>query len=291
MEYSKYDKPVQYTEDFLKKIAEKYHKCKLVGEKHFSKKIGTVHSIEYKENGLTGIIQTNNEITNKSYSPLFESTLVDKGDYFLAVDGKLKEISLTSNPRQPMNHDYFLNNENGDKMSEKNNNNSNIEDVLSKNVQELNKKNAMLENKLKVAEEKIEKYDELVKENDELKRTVEEQKGKLEESQPIVEKYNKHMEKTKEDLLEKISSGNEEVKNKYKHMSLEDLKTINETLENNLMTHDKNPRGISSEEAIGLNNPPRQEESKDPNKLLKEVGDFFQETRGMDNPYVKNEGD
>lgn len=252
MEYHEYDKPVQYTEEFLKQISEKYHKCKLVGEKHYSNRIGTVHGIEYTKDGLTGIIDTQNNISNKKYSPLFESTLIDKGDYYIAVNGKLKEISLTSNPRQPLNKDYFLNN-NGENMTKENNNN--IESVLSDNVKELNKKVAILENKLKVATEKAEKYDELIQEHQKLQETIEVQNKKLEENKNIVEKYNKYTENKKQELLEKISSGNEEVKKKYEHMELKDLQLIHETITNTTIINDKDPKGISANEAqnAGLN--------------------------------------
>ena len=289
MEYEKYDKPVKYDENFLQQIAEKYHKCKLVGEKHHSKKIGVVHSISYSENGLDGIIDTKKNTDGKSYSPMFKSTLVDKGNYYLAIDGELKEISLTANPRLPLDEDYFLNNKNNkdDKMGDKNNN---VEDVLSKQVQELNKKNAMLENKLKVAEKKVNEYDKLVKEHEELKKSHEEQAKQLEESKPIVEKYNNYLEKTKENLLETISNGNDEVKNKYKNMVLEDLKLVKEAMDNSTQIHDKDPRGISSDDAqnAGLNTPQNKDKNQEvnPEESLKETAKFFNESRGMVNPYA-----
>lgn len=256
MKYPEYDKPVRYDENFLKKISEKYQECRLVGEKHYSNKIGTVQNIEYNENGLTGIIHTQKDTTNKKYSPLFEEVDgVDMGDYYLVVDGKLREISLTSNPRQPLNKAHLLNNKDEYKMTKEVK--DNINTVLSDNVKELNKKVAMLENQLKVSNEKVEKYDELSKEYEKLQKTVETQNKKLEESKNIVEKYNQYTETKKQELLEKISSGNEEVKKKYEHMDMKDLQLIHETLTNNTVINDKDPKGISVDEAknAGLNKP------------------------------------
>ena len=100
MEYEVYDKPVRYTEEFLKELASQCSNAALVKEKHRGENIGTVSNITFTDGALWADVTTEEALDNLMYSPSYDSTLIDKGDHWLATKGKLLEVALTSEPRR-----------------------------------------------------------------------------------------------------------------------------------------------------------------------------------------------
>ena len=244
MEYDAYDKPIHYSEEFLKELASNSTGCKLVSEEHYSESIGEVSNLTFNDGELFGDVITEHSTDNLSYSPSYDCKLIDKGEYWLASNGKLLEVAMTSNPRQAI-----LNNtadEGGSNMGE-NTNDTTIQ-ILNDQVKDLNKQLAIANNKLEANKEKLKAYDELVKERDELKEWKETNEKLIEEQKPIIEEYNKAQTAKKEELLEKISNGNSEIKAKLENMNVADLETIA-----GLESHDVDPKGIGANNAQGLN--------------------------------------
>lgn len=244
MEYNAYDKPIRYTEEFLKELASNSTGCKLVLDEHNSKSIGKVSNLTFNDGELFGDVSTEHSTDNYQYSPSYDCKLIDKGDYWLASNGKLVEIAMTTEPRQAI-----LNNtaeEGGSNMGE-NTNDTTIQ-ILNDQIKDLNKQLAIANNKLEANKEKLKAYDELVKERDELKEWKETNEKLIEEQKPIIEEYNKAQTAKKEELLEKISNGNSEIKAKLENMNVADLETIA-----GLESHDVDPKGIGANNAQGLN--------------------------------------
>ena len=244
MEYDVYDKPVRYSEDFLKELASNSTGCKLVLEEHRTDKIGEVSNLTFNDGELYGDVITEQSTDNLKYSPSYDCKLIDKGDYWLATQGKLLEVAMTTQPRQAI-----LNNtadEGGSEMSE-NNDNETIK-ILNGQIKDLNKQLAIAENKNKANEDKLKEYDDLVKERDELKEWKETNEKLIEEQKPIIEQFNKAQTAKKEELLEKLSNGNSEIKAKLENMNVEDLETIA-----GLESHDTDPKGVGANNAEGLN--------------------------------------
>ena len=244
MQYNEYDKPVKYTEEFLRELASNTTNCNLVNEEHRAETIGDVSNFTFTEGELFANVSTEHSLDNLSYSPSYDCSLIDKGDYWLATNGKMLEVALTSKPRQAI-----LNNtaeEGGSKMSE-NNDNTTIK-ILNDQVKDLNKQLAIANNKLEANKEKLKAYDELVKERDELKEWKETNEKLIEEQKPIIEEFNKAQTAKKEELLEKISNGNSEIKAKLENMNVADLETIA-----GLESHDQDPKGVGANNAQGLN--------------------------------------
>lgn len=244
MEYEVYDKPVRYTEEFLKDLASQTIGCLLVEEKHRGKSIGNITNITFTDGALWADVATDKALDDLKYSPSYDSTLIDNGDHWLATDGKLLEVALTSNPRKAI-----LNNtgdEGGSKMGNDNNNDGTIE-FFQNEVKRLQQENNKLEFKLNQANDKIKGFDEKEAELKELREWKETNEKIIEEQKPIIEKYKAQQEKAHAELLEKASQGDESVKEKLKDFSTEDLETIV-----GLQTEDQPPAGVGADNAPGL---------------------------------------
>ena len=86
------------------------------------------------------------------------------------------------------------------------------------------------------------------KELQELREWKETNSKLIEEQKPIIEKYNAYQEKHREELLEKASKGNKEVKEKLQNLRTEDLETII-----SLEVEEQPARGAGAGNAPGLN--------------------------------------
>ena len=246
MEYDVYDKPVRFTEEFLKELASHTIGAKLVKEKHHGEAIGNVTNITFTDGALWADVSTAEALDNLKYSPSYDSLLVDNGDHWLATEGKLLEVALTSNPRKAI-----LNNTadtGGSQMGDNNNTNDGTIEFFQKEVKRLQQENNKLEFKAKQYEEKLGKIDEYEKELEELRAWKETNEKVIAEQKPIIEQYKADKEKQHEELLEKASQGNAEVKEQLKNCDNETLETII-----NLHTTEQPPQGVGAGNAPGLN--------------------------------------
>lgn len=245
MEYDVYDKPVRFTEEFLQELAAHSVGAKLVKEEHHGEAIGNVTNLTFNDGALWADISTAEALDNLKYSPSYDSLLVDNGDHWLATKGKLLEVALTSNPRKAI-----LNNTadtGGSQMGDNNTNDGTIE-FFQKEVKRLQQENNKLEFKAKQYEEKLGKIDEYEKELEELRAWKETNEKVIAEQKPIIEQYKADKEKQHEELLEKASQGNAEVKEQLKNCDNETLETII-----NLHTTEQPPQGVGAGNAPGLN--------------------------------------
>lgn len=244
MEYQGYDKPVRYTEEFLKELASRVNKTNLVYEEHFGENIGEVSNFTFIDGALFGDVTTDKALDNLKYSPYINCSLQEEGNYWLAIKPTgFTDVALTSSPRKPVN----LPNTNGGSQMGEEKDNETIK-ILNNQVKDLNKQLAIAENKNKANEEKLAKFDEMEKELEELKTWKETNEKVIEEQKPIIEAYKKDLETKKSDLVEKLSNGNEEIKAKLKDMDLDSLEIMD-----NLQSHEQPPKGISANNAQGLN--------------------------------------
>lgn len=271
MEYESLDKPVRYTEDFLKELASKVNKTDLVNEEHLSKSIGNVSNFKFTDGALFGVVDTDNALDNLDYSPYINCSLEETEEYWLATNPTgLRDVALTSKPRKPVS---LPNTNGGSRMSDEKDNET-IK-ILNGQVKDLNKQLALAENKNKANEDKLKKFDEMEKELIELREWKETNSKIIEEQKPIIEKYNKSLETRKEELLNKISNGNEEIKAQLKDESLETLEKFD-----NLYAHEQPPKGVSSNNANGLNEGDGSNDEEAEQQARKEVvegmfGDLF----------------
>lgn len=273
MEYKEYDKPVHYTEKFLKELASKVNKTNLVNEKHLSESIGEVTNFTFTNGALFGDVSTEQSLDNLKYSPYIDCSLQDDGDCWLAINPTgLKDVALTSTPRLPVTLPNT--NDGGSTMSNENNSDNETIKILNGQVKDLNKELAIANNKLEANKDKLKKYNEMEKELEELRAWKADNEQVIEEQKPIIEAYNKELDAKKSNLIEKLSNGNEEVKTKLKDMDLAALETFD-----NLTVHEQPPQGIGANNAEGLNEGDGSENDEDANREaeLKEVRSMFSE--------------
>ena len=247
MEYKEYDKPVYYSEEFLKELASKVNSTKLVYGKHLTESIGDVSNFTFTDGALFGDVYTDKALDDLKYSPYIDCSLVEEDNRWLAVKPTgFTDICLTDKPRKVK----LMNTEDGGSKMANNDNNSDNETIkiLNGQVKDLNKQLAIAENKAKANEEKLKAYDELEKEVAELRQWKETNSKIIDEQKPIIEAYNKNLETRKEELLNKISNGNEEIKAKLQNESLETLENFD-----SLYAHEQPPKGVSANNAQGLN--------------------------------------
>ena len=247
MEYKEYDKPVHYTEEFLKELASTVNRTNLVNEQHLSESIGDVSNFTFTDGALFGDVSTEQSLDNLKYSPYIDCSLQDDGDCWLAINPTgLKDVALTSNPRKPVTLPNT--NDGGSTMGNESNNDNETIKILNGQVKDLNKELAIANNKLEANKEKLNQYDDMVKELEELRTWKADNEKVIEEQKPIIDAYKKDQETKRSELIEKLSNGNEELKAQMKDV---DLKTLE--LWDNLQAHEQPPQGISSNNAEGLN--------------------------------------
>ena len=58
MEYQGYNKPIRYTEEFLKELASKVNRTVLVDERHLGENIGDVSNFTFTDGALYGDVVT-----------------------------------------------------------------------------------------------------------------------------------------------------------------------------------------------------------------------------------------
>ena len=246
-EYEGLDKPVYYSEDFLRKLASQINKTNLVEEEHFGEVVGDVSNLTFTDGALYADVNSDKALDDLKYSPYIDCSTVDKGDYWLAEDvNGLIDVAVTGNPRPSVK---LPNTKGGSNMGEENDNET-IK-ILNKQVKDLNKDLVVAQNKNKANEDKLKQFDEMEKELKELREWKETNSKLIEEQKPIIEKYNQYRDSQKEELLNKLSDGNEEIKAKLKDKSLEDLQMQEELL--GLHHHDQPPKGVGANHAQGLN--------------------------------------
>lgn len=242
MEYKGYDKPVRYTEEFLKELAENSLGTQLVGEKHLSASIGDVTNIMFTDGELFADINTDKSLDDLMYSPRFDCTLVDNGDHFLATDGKLLEVSLTSNPRRAI-----LNNTDDNGGSRMVEGEDKTKEFLANEVERLNKELAKKDLLIERNKEKLDKFEEMEKEVGELRDWKETNSKILDEQKPIVESYKKQQEEHRSNLLDKVSKGNPQLREQFESFSTENLETYIK-----LHTEEQPAKGVGADNAPGL---------------------------------------
>lgn len=236
LNYKEYDKPVRFTEEFLQEIANSTYKVPLVN-KHYGATLADVSNLSFDNNTLE--VDVPEEFSKSKYSPSFDNlTLTDEGEYYLATGGYLVEVATNVKPRLDNGEDGGSNMADNDKTNE----------FLAKEVERLNKEIAKKDLKLDANKEKLEKFDEMDKELQELREWKETNSKLIEEQKPIIEKYNAYQEKHREELLEKASKGNKEVKEKLQNLRTEDLETII-----SLEVEEQPARGAGADNAPGLN--------------------------------------
>ena len=245
------DKPVRYTEEFLKEIAEKYPNCVLQSV-HDGQGVGVINNIHFKDGWLMGDLPSDIKLDGKGLSPLFQPYLLDKGDYYEAVDGELKHIAIADNPRNQLLYNEI---KKGEKMSD------DVTEMLTNRVQQLEREVAVKDNQLESNKKKLEEYEELKKEVKSLKEANSNYESKIEANSDKANKWDEYITSKKASLIDEVAGDDSTMKEKIKDWSIDQLNFLKE--HKNITTE---PKGIGNGNAEGLGEVESAEEIEEASK-------------------------
>ena len=211
----KLNKPVRYDVAFLKDIASKTGNIQITNE-HTKEVLGVRHNFIYEDGVLKASEPNNLDLKGFGLSPVFECDLVDKGDYYQPINGVMSSIGLTKTPRNSILYNSIENV--GDNMA-----NTEALATVIKEKEELQKRIGVLENESKSYKNMLKAKDDEISQ---IKKSYESVDTKLEDLDELREKaelYDNLQVSKREELLEDVCGGNEELKSA---LADADIKTL-----------------------------------------------------------------
>ena len=258
------DKPVRYTESFLKDIACSTSSSKLTGKHGSTTGIGSLSNFIFNNGELVADINTEESLEGMGFSPEFNCDLIDKGEYYEAVNGLLKNTVLTDTPRSSILYNNIENKMDVKKVSD------DVTNTLNNEIKKLNRELAQKDITIKNLQDKAQRFDELEgkfkklsSENEVNVKTISELKAKA-------EGYDKLQEARKDELLTKLCEDNADLRDKYKDFTVDQLQTVVDTVPVSTQ-----PTGVSPQVAEGLG---QSDDETAPN--LEQVESFYKEEFG-----------
>lgn len=211
------DKPVKYDVNNLIEVASRTPNVNIT--KEHSKEVLGVMSNFIVEDGLLKAEEPNDlELKGMGFSPVFEFDLMDMGDYYAPKNISMREIGYTKNPRTQIvyNSIEVVNSDMSDtQLRDALDTNKKLNEeigVYKSQINQLKKANKEKEKEIKQIKESYSDVDSKLKEYESLKE--------------IEASYNSLVSSKKDDLLYQICGDNESEKEKFKHMSVDDLENI-----------------------------------------------------------------
>ena len=269
-------KPVVYNETFLKEIASNTvgSSLELSHGNTTADVVGHINAYEFIDNELVANVITNEELNGLGFSPEFSVNFRDKGDKYEAIDGELLKVILTDKPRSKILCNSV---EGGSNMNEE------LIETLNKQIKDLNKQNAVLENKLEASKSKLDEYDSLKSRIEELEKENNTYKIQIEGLTPKADAYSKIEADMKADLLTKAFGEDEEAKKAWKDASMEQLESLAKHRE---VT--RQAAGIGAANAEGLD---EGDESEDEPDVAGDALEFYKKTHNGEEPeFLKQQG-
>lgn len=253
-------KPILYDETFFNDLLKECDKVEIQST-HDGDVIGYAENLYFEDGWLHGDIPV--DLNGKGLSPRFDVYLLDKGDYKVARDGSFEHIALTDNPRS---HILYNEIKGTDNMGES----TDINEVLSNRVKELERELAVANNQLESYKKKLENYNELEKQVKELTKANSEFESQIASSKEKVAKWDEYVDTTRNSLIDELAEGNEAMKEEFKSWNIDQLRFLKE---NKPVTTE--PQGVGNGISEGLN-----EGSNDDNKEAERT-ERLETVRGM----------
>lgn len=235
------DKPVKYTESFLKDIACSTSSSKLTGKHGSNTGIGSLSNFIFNNGVLMADINTEESLEGMGFSPEFNCDLIDKGDYYEAVNGLLKNTVLTDTPRSSILYNNIETKMDVKKVSD------DVTNTLNNEIKKLNRELAQKDITIKNLQDKAQRFDELEGKFNKLSSENEVNVKTISELKSKAESYDKLQEARKEELLTKLCEDNSDLRDKYNDFTVEQLQTVVDTV-----PVSTKPQGVSSGVAEGL---------------------------------------
>lgn len=275
-------KPVQYNETFLKDIASNTTGSSLElthGTTNYDV-IGYVNNFDFDGENLVANVSTDEPLEGLGFSPEFEVGFIDRGKFYEATDGKLIKTILTDKPRSHILYNSTTTttslNDGGSRMNEE------LIETLNKQIKDLNRQVAVLENKNEANQEKLKEYDALKEQIETLTNENNSYKIQIEGLTPKAEAYSKIEADMKADLLTKAFGEDEEAKKAWKDASMEQLESLAKHRE---VTREAHGIGAGNAEGIGEGD----DGESEPDKAA-EALDFYKRNHNGEEPEFLKQG-
>jgi len=270
-------KPVVYNESFLKEIASNTVGSSLELSHGNTTKdvVGHINDYDFIDDNLVANVSTNAETEGMGFSPEFSVRFKDKGDKYEAFDGELLKVILTDKPRS---HILCNSVEGGSNMSEE------LIKTLNKQIKDLNRQIAVLENKNETNEAKLKEYDSLKEQITNLEKENNDYKIQIDGLKPKAEAYTKIEADMKSELLDKAFGEDEEAKKAWQDASMEQLESLAKHRE---ITREAN--GIGANNAEGFDEGDDGEETE-PNKADEALNFYKKLHNGEEPEFLKTQG-
>jgi DNA repair exonuclease SbcCD ATPase subunit len=218
------EKPVKFTEEFLKEIAATTGSVDVTDE-HTKKVLSRVYNFVYKDGSLQVKPPKNLDLKDKGLSPVFDGlNLVEYDKYYLPISGYLKEVGLTATPRSHILYNSIEKPKEDDNLGDK----SEVLEKALEKQQEQQEEIGILKSKLNSANKTVEEKQKLEKELKELEKEKKDNEKKIEDLEEKAKKYDKIEAKEKEELIKELAGEDEELKKELEDMPLEKLKFFKE---------------------------------------------------------------
>ena len=276
-------KPVQYNESFLKNIASNTmgSSLELTHGTQTNDVIGYVNDFDFDGTNLVANVSTENDLKGLGFSPEFEVSFIDKGNVYEATDGKLIKTILTDKPRSHILYNStttISNDDGGSHMNEE------LIETLNKQIKDLNRQVAVLENKNEANEAKLKEYNSLQERITELENENNTYKLQIDGLKPQAEAYSKIEADMKADLLNKAFGEDDEAKKAWKDASMEQLESLAKHRE-----YTREANGIGAENAEGFDEGDTGD--NEPNKAEEALAFYKKLHNGEEPEFLKKGGE
>lgn len=218
------NKPVRYTIKDLRNVASKTSTINITDE-HSKKVLGVLSNFVVEDGVLKADEPTGFDLKGYGFSPVFDTELVDMGDYYSISKISMGEIGLTTNPRNKILYNSISVAESD---AEVDMGESALEKVI-REKDELQKKVGVLENSERQYKRMIKQHEEEIAKIKESYSDVEKLK---EENKTLKEKadaYEGLVKTKKADLIREIVGDDDKLAEEYESFSVPQLESVLKT--------------------------------------------------------------
>lgn len=217
------EKPVLYTEEFLRTIANDTDKVD-VTNKHSDVIIGSLSNFKYKDGVLYAEKPLDVDIAGKGLSPVFNCDFVDMGTYYKPINFNMANVGLTENPRSQIIYNSIE--KEMDKVSDE------LRAMLDKKeetIAEQREEIGILKKQMEELREKSKESDETLNNFKELQKQFDEIKAKAEGYKADADKLHEQEKARKTELIKEIVGDDEKGLEMFQKFSVEELEHMKNT--------------------------------------------------------------
>lgn len=246
------NKPVRFTNKDLESVASKTSDIRITDE-HKDKGLGVLSNFVFKDGCLMADEPDGFDLNGMGLSPVFNTELVDMGDYYSISKITMDEIGLTNSPRNGILYNTVS------KYTEADMGESALEKVI-REKDELQKKIGVLENSEKQYKRMIKQHEEEI---EKIKESYSDTDNLIEENKALKEKaeaFDVISKARKEELIQEIVGDDDKLAKEYEGLSVDTLELIKKTIKVSSAAKGVTPNGYPTDDT-GSN--PVKEEDED----------------------------